>query len=40
LRIYLLHALLLSFFGCLCGGFVATDAGDVVGIVNVPRLLP
>jgi hypothetical protein len=39
LCIYLLHALLLSFFGGLCGGFIATNTGDVVGIVNVPRLL-
>jgi hypothetical protein len=38
LCIGLLHALLFRLFGGLCGGFIATDAGDVVGIVDVPRL--
>jgi hypothetical protein len=39
LRINFLHALLFPFFGGLRSSFIATDAGDVVGIVNVPRLL-
>jgi hypothetical protein len=40
LRINLLHTLLFPFLGGLCGSFIATDARDVVGIVDVPRLLP